>query len=278
MLDEQEFLSPHGVRSVSRWHDAHPYVARVDGKEYKVTYQPAESDSAMFGGNSNWRGPVWFPMNVLLIRALTHFHAFYGNSFRVECPTGSGTLMTLSEVATEISDRLQRIFLRDEAGRRPVFGGTEKFQQRPALARLHSVLRVPPRRQRRRPRRQPPDRLDGPGRGARNRTRGTAGAGRASSSPRAQVMKLEVLDDVESVARHAAGIIAGEARAAVQARGRFVVAISGGRTPWVMLRELSSLDVPWQNVHLLQVDERIAPAGSRGQEPDTDAREPAGTG
>ena len=103
----------------------------VGGKEYQVSYQPAESDSGMFGGNSNWRGPVWFPMNVLLIRALTHFHAYYGDSFRVECPTGSGTLMTLSEVAIEISDRLQRIFLRNEAGRRPVFGGTEKFQNDP---------------------------------------------------------------------------------------------------------------------------------------------------
>ena len=131
MLDEQEFLSPYGIRSVSRWHEQHPYVVRVAGKEYQVSYQPAESDSAMFGGNSNWRGPVWFPMNVLLIRALFQFHAYYGDSFRVECPTGSGTLMTLFEVATEISDRLQRIFLRDEAGRRPVFGGTEKFQTDP---------------------------------------------------------------------------------------------------------------------------------------------------
>ncbi len=131
MLDEQEFLSPFGIRSLSRWHDAHPYAVRADGKDYQVSYQPAESESAMFGGNSNWRGPVWVPMNVLLIRALVHFHAYHGDSFRVECPTGSGTLMTLSEVAAEISGRLQRIFLRDEAGRRPVFGGTEKFQTDP---------------------------------------------------------------------------------------------------------------------------------------------------
>ncbi len=113
MLDEQEFLSPYGIRSVSRWHEQHPYVVRVGEKEYEVSYQPAESNSGMFGGNSNWRGPVWFPMNVLLIRALFQFHAYYGDSFRVECPTGSGRLMTLFEVGTEISDRLQRIFLRD---------------------------------------------------------------------------------------------------------------------------------------------------------------------
>ena len=138
----------------------------VGGKEYQVSYQPAESDSGMFGGNSNWRGPVWFPMNILLIRALLQFHAYYGDSFRVECPTGSGKLMTLFEVANEISDRLQRIFLRDETGRRPVFGGTEKFQTDPHWRDLHSVLRVLPRRQRRRPRRQPPDRVDRPGRRA----------------------------------------------------------------------------------------------------------------
>ena len=132
LLDEQEFLSPFGIRSMSRWHDEHPYVLHVEGKDYQVSYQPAESDSAMFGGNSNWRGPVWFPMNILLIRALFQFHAYHGDSFRVECPTGSGTLMTLFEVGNEISNRLQRIFLRDAAGRRPVFGGVEKFQNDPA--------------------------------------------------------------------------------------------------------------------------------------------------
>jgi Mannosylglycerate hydrolase MGH1-like glycoside hydrolase domain len=131
MLDEEEFLSPYGIRSVSRFHREHAYVARVAGKDYEVSYQPAESDTAMFGGNSNWRGPVWFPMNILLIRALFQFHAYYGDAFRVECPTGSGKLRTLSEVGHEISDRLQRVFLRDEAGRRPVFGGTEKFQTDP---------------------------------------------------------------------------------------------------------------------------------------------------
>jgi hypothetical protein len=98
------------------------------GKEYQVAYQPAESDSGMFGGNSNWRGPVWFPMNVLLIRAMFQFHAYYGDSFLIECPTGSGRMMTLFDVGKELSDRLQRTFLRDEAGRRPVFGGTATFQ------------------------------------------------------------------------------------------------------------------------------------------------------
>ena len=140
MLDEQEFLSPYGIRSVSRWHEQHPYVVRVGEKEYEVSYQPAESDSGMFGGNSNWRGPVWFPMNVLLIRALFQFYAYYGESFRVECPTGSGRLMTLFEVGTEISERLQRIFLRDETGPASGVRRHDKVPARPALARLHSVL------------------------------------------------------------------------------------------------------------------------------------------
>jgi len=131
MLDEEEFLGPYGIRSLSRFHEQHPYVLHLGGKEYQVPYTPAESDSGMFGGNSNWRGPVWLPMNVLLIRALVQFYAYYGDSFRVECPTGSGRLMTLFDVAKEISVRLERIFLRDETGRRAVFGGTEKFQKDP---------------------------------------------------------------------------------------------------------------------------------------------------
>jgi len=131
MLDEQEFLGPYGLRSLSRFHADHPYVFRADGQEYRVGYLPAESDTGMFGGNSNWRGPVWFPVNALVIRALLQFYLYYGDSFRVECPTGSGRLMNLFEVAREISDRLQRIFLRDEKGRRPVFGGAEKFQADP---------------------------------------------------------------------------------------------------------------------------------------------------
>jgi hypothetical protein len=131
MLDENEFLGPYGLRALSRWHEQHPYVFQTAGSEYRVSYLPAESDTGMFGGNSNWRGPVWFPVNVVLIRALLQFYLYYGNSLRVECPTGSGRLMNLFEVAKEISDRLQRIFLQDETGRRPVFGATEKFQKDP---------------------------------------------------------------------------------------------------------------------------------------------------
>jgi hypothetical protein len=131
MLDENEFLSPYGIRSLSRAHAAHPYVFHAGGQDYKVSYVPAESDSGMFGGNSNWRGPVWFPVNALLIRGLLQFYLYHGDAFRVECPTGSGRMMNLFEVAKEISDRLQRIFLRDAQGRRPVFGGAEKFQSDP---------------------------------------------------------------------------------------------------------------------------------------------------
>jgi len=131
LLDEEEFLGPFGIRALSKWHEAHPYVVRAGGREYRVAYQPAESDSSMFGGNSNWRGPVWFPINVLLIRALFQFHAYYGDTFRVECPSASGRVMTLFEVGKELSDRLQRIFVRDESGRRPVFGSTKKFQTDP---------------------------------------------------------------------------------------------------------------------------------------------------
>ncbi len=131
MLDENEFLGPYGLRSLSRFHADHPYVFRADGQEYRVGYLPAESDTGMFGGNSNWRGPVWFPVNALVIRALLQYYLYYGDSLRVECPTGSGRKLNLFEVAKEISDRLQRIFLRDASGRRPVFGGTEKFQTDP---------------------------------------------------------------------------------------------------------------------------------------------------
>jgi hypothetical protein len=131
MLDEAEFLSPYGIRSISRFHERHPYVFNVHGQEYRVDYLPAESNSGMFGGNSNWRGPVWMPVNVVLIRALLSFYLYYGDSFKIECPTGSGHLMNLFEVAKEISDRLSRLFLRDERGRRAVYGGTEKFQADP---------------------------------------------------------------------------------------------------------------------------------------------------
>jgi hypothetical protein len=131
MLDENEFLSPHGIRALSRSHDEHPYLFYVDGKEYRVNYLPAESDNGMFGGNSNWRGPVWMPMNALLIRALLQYYLYYGENFKVECPTGSGRWMNLFEVSREIANRLISIFLRDEAGRRPVYGGSEKFQTDP---------------------------------------------------------------------------------------------------------------------------------------------------
>ncbi|GLW90058.1 glucosidase [Actinokineospora globicatena] len=122
MLDEEEFLSPHGIRSVSRWHLANPYVFSVDGQEHGVGYLPAESDSGMFGGNSNWRGPVWFPINVMLIRGLLNLYAYFGEEFTVECPTGSGQLMTLREVAKEISERLTRLFLPGPDGGRPAHG------------------------------------------------------------------------------------------------------------------------------------------------------------
>ncbi len=128
MLDENEFLSPYGIRAISRYHKNNPYVLQVNGTEHRVDYEPAESSTGLFGGNSNWRGPIWFPLNYLLIESLQKFHHYLGEDFKVECPTGSGQMMTLWEVAAEISQRLSRIFLRDANGRRPVFGGTEKFQ------------------------------------------------------------------------------------------------------------------------------------------------------
>ena len=283
MLDEEEFLGPYGIRSVSKWHEQHPYVVQAGGKEYRVSYQPAESDSAMFGGNSNWRGPVWFPMNVLLMRSLLAFYAYYGDSFRVECPTGSGTSMTLFEVATEISARLQRIFLRGDDGRRPVFGGTEKFQSDPNwrdCIPFHEYFHGD----------------NGAGLGASHQTGWTAlvavlaqmsGTSRDVSSvasgrkgmvalhepitrwpPReghaaatTRRMTLEVLADVDAVARRAAETIALRRARPCRHVAASSAAISGGRTPWVMLRMLSVLDVPWQDVHVLQVDERLAPDG-----------------
>jgi hypothetical protein len=131
MLDEDEFLSPYGIRALSKFHERHPYIFRAGGQEYRVDYLPAESNTGMFGGNSNWRGPIWMPVNVILIRALLNFYAYYGDNFKIECPTGSGRQMNLFEVAKEISDRLTRIFTRDEHGRRPVYGGTETFQTDP---------------------------------------------------------------------------------------------------------------------------------------------------
>jgi hypothetical protein len=131
MLDESRFLSPYGIRSLSRWHAEHPFTVTVHGEEFKVSYLPAESNTGLFGGNSNWRGPIWMPVNILLIRALLNYYSYYGEEFKIECPTGSGQLMTLYEVAREIALRLASIFEKDEQGRRPVFGGAEKFQNDP---------------------------------------------------------------------------------------------------------------------------------------------------
>jgi hypothetical protein len=131
MLDENEFLSPYGLRSLSRYHADHPYVMHVGGQEYRVSYLPAESDTGMFGGNSNWRGPIWMPVNALIIRALLHYYLYYGDDFTVECPTGSGRLMNLYQVAEEIGRRLANMFLKDKDGRRPIYGGTRKFQEDP---------------------------------------------------------------------------------------------------------------------------------------------------
>ncbi len=128
MLDESEFFSPFGIRAVSKYHQEHPYCLKLNGHDYFVHYEPAESTSGLFGGNSNWRGPIWFPVNYLIIEALWRFHSYLGDSFKVECPTGSGNEMTLEEVAIALSQRLVALFQRNESGRRPVYGGTETFQ------------------------------------------------------------------------------------------------------------------------------------------------------
>ena len=131
MLDEKEFLGPYGIRALSRYHAEHPYVFRVGHEDYRVSYLPAESDNGMFGGNSNWRGPIWMPVNALIVRALLQYYMYYGDTFTIECPTGSGRMMTLYQVAEEIARRLTSIFLRDDSGRRPVHGGAKKFQEDP---------------------------------------------------------------------------------------------------------------------------------------------------
>jgi hypothetical protein len=131
MLDENEFLSPYGIRALSRYHRDRPYVLPVDGRDHRVDYEPAESGTPLFGGNSNWRGPIWFPVNFLLIESLQKFHHYFGERLRIEHPTGSGRFLTLSEVAADLSQRLSRLFLRDEHGRRPVFGDVERFQSDP---------------------------------------------------------------------------------------------------------------------------------------------------
>jgi hypothetical protein len=131
MLDPDEFLSGHGVRALSRVHQKHPYTLRLDGAVYRAGYEPGESTTGLFGGNSNWRGPVWFPVNYLLVEALQKFDYFYGDGLKVECPRGAGRLMTLGEVARELSQRLTRIFLRDAAGRRPAHGDDARFAADP---------------------------------------------------------------------------------------------------------------------------------------------------
>jgi len=131
MLDENEFLSPYGIRSISRRHAEHPFVLHVGGQEYRVNYLPAESDTGMFGGNSNWRGPIWMPVNGLILRALMNYYLFYGDDFTIECPTGTGRKLTLYQVAEDIARRLASIFLRGADGRRPVYGATRKFQEDP---------------------------------------------------------------------------------------------------------------------------------------------------
>ena len=131
MLDEKEFLSPYGIRALSRIHDEHPYKINVGGNEFQVSYLPGDSDNGMFGGNSNWRGPIWMPVNMIIIRSLFNYYQYYGNDFLIECPTGSGNLMNLYQVAEEISARLSAIFLRDKSGHRPVYGNIQKFQEDP---------------------------------------------------------------------------------------------------------------------------------------------------
>jgi len=128
MLDENEFLSPHGIRAISRYHLEHPFSIKLDGVEHRVDYEPAESTTGLFGGNSNWRGPLWFPINYLIIESLQKFHYYFGDDFQVEFPTGSGQMMNLWDVAAELSRRLSSLFLKDTNGRRPIYGGTEKFQ------------------------------------------------------------------------------------------------------------------------------------------------------
>ena len=131
MLDENEFLSPFGIRALSRVHQDHPFIYHAGDQEYRVNYVPGEGDSGMFGGNSNWRGPIWMPVNMLILRGLLQYYLYYGDTFTIECPTGSGNRMNLYEVADEISRRLTRIFLKDEQGKRPVHGQDGKFQEDP---------------------------------------------------------------------------------------------------------------------------------------------------
>ena len=131
MIDESEFLSDFGIRSMSKCHDLNPFELNVDGQSYSVRYNPGESDSHLFGGNSNWRGPIWFPVNYLLIESLHQYHSFYGDGLKVECPKGSGNMKNLKEVAQEIAERLTKLFLRDGKGHRPLNGLQQRFADDP---------------------------------------------------------------------------------------------------------------------------------------------------
>jgi hypothetical protein len=135
-LDESEFLSPFGLRSLSAVHGSRPFVLEFDQQTYRVGYEPGESQTTLFGGNSNWRGPVWFPLNYLLVEALQRYHYFYGDGFRVECPTGSGVMLTLSEVADEICRRMLNLFLPDADGKRPCHGEDLRYAEDPRLREL----------------------------------------------------------------------------------------------------------------------------------------------
>ena len=174
MLDEQEFLGPHGIRALSRVHKEHPYRLSVNGFEHRVDYEPGESASSAFGGNSNWRGPIWYPGNYLIIESLQKYHHYFGDSVKVECPTGSGRMLTLSQVATELSRRLSSVFLRDASGRRPVFGDVSRFQEDPRWNDLVPFYEVLPRRYRPRPRREPSNGVDRPRRQAASAERRTS--------------------------------------------------------------------------------------------------------
>lgn len=134
MLDETEFLSPYGIRSLSRFHEHHPYTLSQDEETYSIQYSPAESPVPLFGGNSNWRGPVWMPVNYLIIESLRKFHLYYGNDFKVEYPTNSGQYFTLLEISRELSGRLKKLFLKDANGKRPIYGDNDKFQIDPHFA------------------------------------------------------------------------------------------------------------------------------------------------
>jgi hypothetical protein len=131
MLDETEFLSDYGVRSLSKYYKDKPYSMKIDGNSYRISYEPAESQSGIFGGNSNWRGPIWFPANFLIIESLQRFHHYYGNDFKVEYPTGSGKFLSLEEISFKLTERIAKIFRQNTGGKRPVYGNSAKFQDDP---------------------------------------------------------------------------------------------------------------------------------------------------